>query len=292
MMTDLFRKGHNACAGCPAAIAIRNIMQAAGPNTIVSIATSCSEIISTQYPRTAWGVNCVHCAFENAAAVASGIEKAMKVRGQEDINIIAIAGDGGTSDIGLQALSGMLERGHNVLYVCYDNECYANTGIQRSSATPYGAWTTTSPPGRLSIGNETFKKPLAEIAAAHKIPYVATASVAYPDDLQRKVKKALSIRGPKFIHVQAPCPIAWRFDSSMTVSVGRLAVETGMWVLYEIENGILKINQRPTGKKVEEYLKVQGRFKHLKPKDIEKIQKRVDEDWKNYQEWEKAEVKL
>jgi pyruvate ferredoxin oxidoreductase beta subunit len=291
MGKELFYQGATNCSGCPETIAIRNILKAAGKNTIIVNATSCSEIISSQYPTTSWGVNYIHCAFENAAAVASGVEAALKKLNKSG-NVIALAGDGGTYDIGFQALSGMVDRGHNVLFVCIDNECYANTGIQRSSATPYAAWTTTSPSGKKSVGNQTFKKPICEMLAAQGAVYVATSSVAYPKDIQKKVEKALSIKGPKFILIHSPCPIAWKFDSSKTIDVAKLAVETGMWVIYEIENGKLSINMKPTGKKAEEYLKAQGRFKHITAKEIEKIQKKVDDDWKKYDDIQKADIRI
>ncbi|MBI5061362.1 MAG: hypothetical protein HZB67_03535 [Candidatus Aenigmarchaeota archaeon] len=279
MVQQLFYKGHTACAGCGMTIALRHILDAAGPNTIVSNATSCSEIVSSQFPITSWGVPYIHVAFETAAAVASGIEVALKSAGKE-ANVIAIAGDGGTIDIGLQALSGMVDRRHNVLYVCYDNECYANTGIQRSGATPYGAWTTTSPNGKVSIGNKTFKKPICEMMIAQGAVYVATASSAYPDDLKNKIKKALSIKGPKFILVHAPCPTAWKCDSSKSIEIARLAVDSGMFVVYEMENNRMTINVKPKFVPVEQYLRSQGRFKHLTGEEIARIQIRVNYDWK------------
>ena len=290
-MNNLFLSGHTACAGCGPAIGLRHILDAAGPNTIISNATSCSEIFSSRYPTTAWAVPYIHVAFECAAAVASGIEAALKKLGRND-NVIAIAGDGGTFDIGFQALSGMVDRGHNVLYICYDNECYANTGIQRSSATPYAAWTTTSPDGKKSIGNKTFKKPIAEMLAVQGATYVATASIADVNDIQKKVKKALSIKGPKFLLIHAPCTLAWKYPPEKTIEVAKLAVDSGIWVMYEIENGLLRVTHEPKGKKVDEYLKAQGRFKHLTEKEIKEIQQRVDDDWKKYKELQKAGVKV
>jgi pyruvate ferredoxin oxidoreductase beta subunit len=279
MPKKLFFSGHSACAGCPEAIAIHSIMEIAGPNTIISNATGCTEIVSTPYPRSAWSVPYIHVAFETAASVASGIEAANKKLGKE-ANVIALAGDGGTFDIGLQALSGMFERGHKVCYICLNNEAYMNTGIQRSSATPYCAWTTTSPSGRVSLGNETWKKPIVEIAAAHRIPYAATASIGFLPDLKEKLKKALSKENqPSFIDLHCPCPTGWRFESSKTIEIAKLAVETGIWILYEIENGKLKITKEPSGKKVDEYLKAQGRFRHVTDKEIAVIQKHVDEEW-------------
>jgi len=275
----LFYKGHTACAGCGMAIAIRHMLGAAGPNTIVSGATSCSEIVSSQFPRTSWGVPYIHVAFETAASVASGIDAGLKSLGK-NVNIIALAGDGGTYDIGLQALSGMVDRKQNVLYVCYDNECYANTGIQRSGATPYGAWTTTSPNGKFSLGNITFKKQICEMMIAQGASYVATASVAYPEDLKNKVRKALSLRGPKFILIHSPCPPAWKCDSSKSIEISKLAIDSGMFVVYEMEGNRFTINIKPRFIPVEQYLRSQGRFKHLTDDDVARIQIRVNYDWK------------
>jgi len=227
----------------------------------------------------------VHSLFENAAAVASGAESALKYLGKkETINVIAQAGDGGTGDIGLQALSGMLERGHDILYVCYDNEAYMNTGIQRSGLTPFASNTTTSPVGGVSAGNIRPKKPLPEIAAAHGIPYVATASAGIIPDLQRKVKKAISVRGPKYIQIHVPCPLGWRHDPALTMQVGKLAVETGLYPLIEYENGVLSAVRKITPKPVEEYLKTQGRFKHIvnNPQELSLIQEIADNNIRKY----------
>lgn len=281
---ELFGPGHTACAGCGEALAARLICKIIGRNSIVVTPTGCLEIFSSCYPRTAWHVPWIHVAFENAAAVASGIEAALKVlkrKGRDvvEANIVVIAGDGGTFDIGLQALSGMLERRHRVLYICTDNEAYMNTGIQRSSATPYGAWTTTTPPGRFAIGNPVWKKNMPAIAMAHGIPYVATACVSYPLDLARKVRKGLQARakGPAYIQVLAPCPVGWRFDSHLTIEVGRLAVQTGYYPLYEAEDGRITVTVRVAKRRpVADFLKVQGRFRHLKDEDIETFQKFVD----------------
>lgn len=275
---QLFYQGHTSCAGCSETIAIRSILKAAGPNTIISNPTGCSEIFSSCYPTTSWNVPYIHVAFETAASVASGIDAAMK-KLRKKVNVIAIAGDGATYDIGLQALSGMIDRQHNVLYICLTNECYANTGLQRSSATPYAAATTTSPPGKFSIGNPYEKKPICEMLAAQGCEYVATASIAYPKDLQKKVKKALSINGPKFILVHCPCPLAWRFPSEKTVEIAKLAIDCGAFPIYEIENNEKKINMKPKFLPIKDYLKMQGRFKHLSDKDIKEIQKRINESW-------------
>ncbi len=278
---ELFVPGHTACAGCPIPIIIRTILKVTGKNVIISNATSCSEIISSCYPLTSWRVPYIHVAFETAASVASGIEAALKTL-KKDTHVVALAGDGGTFDIGLQALSGMIDREHNVLYICYSNESYANTGVQRSSATPKYAWTTTSPVGKYMPGNKYNQKPIVEMLVAQGIPYAATASIAFLEDYEKKVKKALEIRGPKFILVQAPCPTGWRFPSNLTIEVAKKAVETGMWVLYEVEQGKKRITYAPKPRKhVKEYLTLQKRFAHLTEKQIEEIEKYVEKTWKS-----------
>ena len=283
---DLFTQGHRACQGCGGALALRLITKAIGRRVIVANATGCMEIISSAFPQTAWDVPWIHVAFENAAAVASGVESALKAmmrKGklkEEKIFVLAVAGDGGTADIGLQALSGALERGHDFVYVCIDNEAYMNTGIQRSSSTPYGAATTTSPAGKVIKGQTTWKKNVAEIAAAHSIPYVATACPSYPFDLMKKVKKGAEADGPAYIHILSVCPTGWRIPPDLSIRIGRLAVETGIFPLYEVENGKYNINFVPEKlRPVEDYLKPQGRFRHLTPEMIEKIQNRVNKEW-------------
>jgi len=286
MNKPLFSPGHTACAGCGQSQAARLVIDASGPNTIVANNTGCLEVFSTKYPESAWEVPWIHSLFENAAAVASGIEAALIYLGKKDaVNVIAQGGDGGTADIGLQALSGMLERGHDVLYVCYDNEAYMNTGVQRSGLTPFDANTTTSPVGNRSSGNIRPKKPMPEIALAHGIPYVATASVSFPQDLQRKVKKAISIKGPKYIQIHVPCPLGWRYQTGLTYEVGKAVVETGLYPLIEYENGKLTtVRKLSFLKPVEEYLKLQGRFKHLldNPDEVKKIQEIADNNIKKY----------
>ena len=261
----LLASGHSACAGCGVALAARLVLWAAGPNVITTDATGCLEVFTSNYPNSAWQVPWIHSLFENSAAVAAGIEAALKALGRLDqVRVIAQAGDGGTADIGLQALSGMMERGHDVLFVCYDNEAYMNTGVQRSGLTPFAAHTTTSPSGLVSHGNPTGKKDVPHIALAHGIPYVATASVGYPFDLEKKVKKALAIRGPKYIQIYSNCPLGWRHDPAETINLAKLAVETGIYPLYEYENGQLTSVRRIARKRpVEEYLRPQGRFRHL-----------------------------
>jgi pyruvate ferredoxin oxidoreductase beta subunit len=261
----LFTPGHRACPGCGATIAVRAILEATGPDVIVVSPTGCLETFTAQYPYSPWGVPWLHVLFENAAAVASGVEAALKKRGLADkIKVIIIGGDGGTHDIGLGALSGMLERGHNITYICYDNEAYMNTGVQRSSATPVGASTATSPVGAQSWGKERPKKNLPAIVMAHGAPYVATASIAYPKDIARKVKQALSIQGPKYIEIHSPCPIGWGFDSSLTIELAKLAVQTGLVPIYEAFQGQpLKVRKLTKRIPVTEYMQHQKRFRHL-----------------------------
>ena len=274
---ELFAPGHRGCAGCGAAIGARLALKASGKNTVAICATGCLEVMTTPYPETAWRVPFVHVAFENAGAVASGVERALKAQGKEDVNVIAFGGDGGSVDIGLQSISGAMERGHNITYICYDNEAYMNRGIQRSGATPWGASTTTSPAGSESFGEDKPKKNMPMIMAAHGIPYIATASIAYPEDYMKKVKKAVETKGPAYIHLNQPCTTGWGFDPSKTIELGRLGVETGFWPLYEIENGEFKVTYRPTERKpVVEYLKAQKRFRHLDEEHGQMIQDYVN----------------
>lgn len=278
--------GHRACQGCGEVLALRQIMKALGNNVIVVSATGCMEIISSAYPQSAWRVPWLHVAFENAAAVASGVEaahKAMIRKGRiadKNTTFLAIAGDGGTADIGIQALSGALERGHNFVYVCLDNEAYMNTGIQRSSSTPYGAGTTTSPPGKKSIGQQTWKKNMPAIVAAHDIPYVATGSPAYYVDLMNKAKKASLVKGPAYLHVFSPCPTGWRCAVEDAVQTGRLVVQTKIFPLYEVIDGKYRLSRKiKKPKPVTEYFKLQRRFRHLTEEDIAFIQERVDREY-------------
>ncbi len=289
---ELLSGGHAACPGCAGPIILRQALLAAqqdGASVVVSIATGCMEVSTTIYPNSAWRVPLVHNAFENAAATISGAEAAyrsLKRQGKvkEDIRFITFGGDGGTYDIGLQSLSGALERGHNFTYICYDNEAYMNTGIQRSGATPKGAYTTTAPAGKVSPGKTQAKKDLTAIVAAHGIPYVAQAAPHRNRDLMQKVQKAVAIEGPCFLNILAPCPRGWRYEPADTIQLCKLAADICLWPLYEIEDGKLKINYKPREKKpVEEWLKGQGRFKHLfSPKNeylIAEIQADIDRKW-------------
>ena len=278
--------GHRACTGCAEILALRLALKGFGRDTIMAMATGCMEIVSTPLPTTDWTLPWIHVAFENAAAVASGVEVALKVlrkKGKipdKDVHVVAIAGDGGTADIGMQALSGALERYHKFTYICLDNEAYMNTGIQRSSSTPFGAMTTTSPPGKNSIGQSTWKKDMPKIAVAHNIPYVATACPSYPFDLLEKVRKAKMANGPSYLHILSVCPTGWRSATDLSVRYGRLAVQSGVFPLYEVENGKYRLTYNPEPlRPINDYLKGQGRFRHLTPDTIATIQKRITEEW-------------
>ncbi|HHV80298.1 MAG: pyruvate ferredoxin oxidoreductase [Dictyoglomi bacterium] len=287
---DRLTGGHRLCAGCGASIAVRQILLAIDKPVVVANATGCLEVATTIYPYTAWKTPWIHSAFENAAATISGVEAAyqsLKRQGKitdDDIAFLAFGGDGGTYDIGFQSLSGAMERNHNILYICYDNEAYMNTGIQRSSATPLGAWTTTTPVGKVRPGKVGGKKDIVASIAEQGAMYVAQASISNFRDLIEKVRKAVSIDGATFINVLSPCPRGWRTDTSDTVNIARLAVDTCYWPLYEVENGKWKINYTPRQKlPVTEYLKPQGRFAHLfRPENqhiLEEIQEWVDSKW-------------
>ena len=292
MNKDLTKKlstGHATCAGCGIPAIVRTVLGATEEQVIVSNATGCLEVTTTIYPATAWKVPYIHSVFGNAAATAAGIDAAQKAleksgKIKKKAKIIAFGGDGGTYDIGLQALSGALERGHDFLYVCYDNEGYMNTGGQRSGATPFGANTETAPAGSDSFGKTQQRKDLMEIVKAHGIKYLAQANVAYLPDLKRKAQKALNTPGPSFLLVLQPCTQLWKFPTSEYVAIGKLATETNFWPLYEIEDGKYTINNAPKSPKpIEEFLKTQGRFKHLfKDKNAEviaKIQAEVNENF-------------
>ena len=286
--------GHRGCQGCGEVAALRMAVKAAGPNTIVISATGCMEIITSPYPQTAWEVPWIHVAFENAAAVAAGVEAGQKIllkkgKIKEKANILVFAGDGATADIGLQSLSGAMERGHNLTYICLDNEAYMNTGIQRSSSTPYGATTTTSPFGSHSIGQVTWKKNMPAIAAAHNIPYVATAAPAFHIDFMNKVRRSLAAPGAAYIHVYAPCPTGWRCPPELSIETSRMAVNSRVFPLFEVVDGVYSISRDvPKPISVADYMKVQRRFSHLKPEHIAYIQERVDKDWEKLHSLVKA----
>ena len=262
---NLIAMGHTACSGCGELLGLRLALNAAGPNIICTFATGCIEITTSKYPESAWMVPAIHSLFENSAAVASGIEVALKALGRdENTKVLAIGGDGATADIGMGCLSGMFERGHSVLYLCFDNEAYMNTGVQRSGLTPTDARTTTTPSGEVSFGNPKPKKNMPEIAVAHGVSYVATTSVGYPKDIERKIKNAMAVKGPAYVQIHVPCPLGWAYKTALTAQVAQLAVQTGLYPLFEKVNGeITKITRIARRKPVEDYLKLQGRFKHL-----------------------------
>ncbi len=288
---DLFAQGHGLCPGCGVPIILRYLLRATDDPIVISNATGCLEVCTSRFPWNSWKTNWIHSAFENAAATISGIEamyKSLKKQGKipEDKNIkfLAIGGDGGSYDIGFQAISGAMERGHNIVYVVYDNQSYANTGGQRSSATPMGASTTTAPAGKVLPGKLQWRKNITFIMADHGIPYAAQAAPHNWNDLYKKAKKAFEVDGPAFLSVLTPCPTEWKTKPEDSIKLSRIAADTLVWPLYEIENGKVKVNYKP--KKVlpvEEWLKPQGRFKHLFKEEnkwiIEEIQKKVNEEW-------------
>jgi pyruvate ferredoxin oxidoreductase beta subunit/2-oxoisovalerate ferredoxin oxidoreductase beta subunit len=274
---DYMSSGHLACPACGAPIAMRMVLKALGPKTMVTLPACCWSIIAGPYPQSSLDVPLYHTAFETGAAVASGIRAALDVRGDTDTTVMAWAGDGGTFDIGIQALSGAAERNENILYCCYDNEAYMNTGIQRSSSTPWGAWTTTTPSGH---PEDHPKKDILAILAAHGIPYAATASVAYPVDLIEKVEKAKGIRGTRFLHILSPCPPGWKCADEKSVELARLAVTTRLFPLLEVENGRRwRFTMDHPGGPIAPYLRAQGRFRHLTDEEMDRIQEDIDTRW-------------
>jgi len=282
--------GSAACPGCPATMGLRIVYKALGKNSIMVVPACCTAVIESLHPNTSFDIPTMNIAFEAAAAGASGVEAALRQLGKGDTTVVAWAGDGGTYDIGIQALSGALERQTNFIFICYNNQIYSNTGIQRSGATPYAAWTTTT------VGGKTeFRKEMGEIIRAHHIPYSAQACISYPNDLYKKIKKAKSIKGPKYVEIFCPCPPGWRFGMEKTVEMGTLAVETGAWALYECENDAIIFNgksklileKKIQPKPIEDWLKLQGRFRHLfKPKKdfkrLKEIQEHTDLVWERY----------
>jgi len=277
LLEEYLVSGHGACPGCAMPVITRNSLHAAGQNTITVITASCLGTILCTFPFSPIKITTYATPFASAAAAASGIKAALDMQGNTQTTVLAIVGDGGTFDIGLQALSAAAERNDDFIYLCYDNEAYMNTGIQRSSATPWGAWTTTTPPANLKSQP---KKDIMEIVAAHRVPYAATASIAYPEDFERKIQRAKETRGFKFIYALSPCPVGWRFPSELTIRLARLAVQTKAFPLYEVENGeryILSVE--PEAIPVSEYLRPQGRFAFLREGDMERIQENVEREW-------------
>ncbi len=283
--------GATSCVGCGATLSLRLALRILGRRTILVIPANCTSIIQGQYPTTVFKIPILNAAFASSAAVASGVVAALKIRGIKEVNVVVWAGDGGTADIGLQVLSGAAQRQENMLYICYDNEGYMNTGIQESSATPFGAWTSNSPSGK-----RLFKKDIPFIMMEHKIPYIATANISYPQDFIRKLRKALTHVGLKYIHLYSACPPGWRIPPDEIIKIGRLAVETGVWALFEIENSrfhltgpsvnILKQGRR---KPIEEYLGIQGRYRKMTDEDIRILKEMIDDSWKKYSELHKLD---
>ncbi len=291
---ELFEHGHTACAGCGSAIAMRFALKAAGKNTIVSQATGCMEVTTTGYPMTAWKVPYIHCAFETAASVASGIHRALKAQGKrESVNVLAIAGDGGTFDIGLQALSGAAERGERFTYICNANEGYMNTGAQRSGDSPKYADTTTTPYGTKIHGKMQYRKNMPFIMAAHGVNYVATANVAFLKDYVQKIQKALATEGVSYVEVFSPCVPGWKYSSENTIDIARLAVQTRFTPLFEINKGVLTItNDVPEPKPLKEFLQLQGRFKSMTDSEIEEVQKHLNDEWQKLKDIEKCKIRI
>lgn len=279
---DEFFFGHKACAGCGGSLVVRHALKVLGPNAIAALPAGCMSATGFNFPQLSFSNNAMITPFAATASTISGIEVGLKAQGKDpkDYTVVGFAGDGGTADIGLQALSGTIDRNDNVIYICYDNEAYMNTGIQKSSLTPFGAKTTTTPVAGQTRGCLTQKKNMFEIVAAHGIPYAATASVGYLNDFIRKVEKAASIPGTKYLHVIAPCPTGWGCGVDETVEVAKEIVDCGLWYLAEYENGEFKLNRNPKEfTSVRDYLKGQGRFKALNDDDIAQIEAERDAKW-------------
>ena len=272
--TEVMEPGHLACAGCGAAIAMKLAVKALGEKIRVVIPASCWSIIAGRHPDASLKAPVIHTTFEVAPSVATGIKRALNTLKQEDVTVMVWAGDGATYDIGFASLSAAAERNEDIIYVCYDNEAYMNTGVQRSSSTPFGAWTTTTPTGK-----REFKKEIVEIMRSHKVPYIATATIAYPEDFIAKFRKAKSIRGFRFILVLSPCPTGWRMPENKTVLASRLAVECGVFPLIEIKDGKLQITHEPAFIPLKEYLKIQKRFSNLKEDKILWWEKEIKRMW-------------
>jgi len=271
--------GHMACAGCGEVLGLKLVLQAAGKKTIAVVVPSCLGIILGPFPFSSFKIPAFHAAFETAASSAAGISNALLALGDEETVVLALAGDGGTTDIGFQSLSGAADRNENIIYCCFDNEAYMNTGIQVSASTPQHAWTMTTPTGK-----PLKKKNMPAIMAAHQIPYAASACSCFPDDLRQKISAAKKIKGMKYIHILSPCPTGWRFPEELTPNVGRLAVETNYYPLYEIRNGReYTITHQSKGLPAEEYLLLQGRFQHLSEEDLKAAQAEVDRNWNELQ---------
>ncbi|MBN2899341.1 MAG: pyruvate synthase subunit beta [Clostridia bacterium] len=272
--------GHKACGGCGESLAVRLAMKVLGEKAFAALPAGCMSAVSFIYPNMAFTTNAIITPFASTGAVASGMAAGLKALGIEDTYVVGFAGDGGTADIGIQALSGAIDRNDNIVYICNDNEAYMNTGIQKSGLTPYGSKTTTTPAGQNLPGSITMKKNMFEIVAAHDIAYAATASVGYLEDFMNKVQKAKETKGTSYIHVFAPCPTGWGHETHITIDLAKQAVDCGLWYLAEYENGAFKLNRNPKEfASVEDYLKVQSRFKHLTSQDVALIIDERDKKW-------------
>jgi pyruvate/2-oxoacid:ferredoxin oxidoreductase beta subunit len=278
---ELMYPGHSACPGCGAALAMRLLLKGLGPRTVMAVPACCWTVIGTPWPTTAFGVGVIDCPIETTGATVSGLRAAADALGYHDLNVVGFAGDGGTVDIGLQSLSGMLERRTDAIYVMYDNEAYMNTGVQRSGSTPLGAWTTTTPVKGVSHGKSEPRKEIMAIVLAHHPSYAATLNPSYPEDFEKKVEKARTSKGSRFLHIFAPCPAGWKYSAEQTVTLGRIGTDCGIFPLYEVENGTFHITRKGGQlKPVADYLKAQGRFHHLQPEDVAAVQAQVEADWK------------
>ncbi|MDD7515231.1 thiamine pyrophosphate-dependent enzyme [Ruminococcus flavefaciens] len=272
--------GHKACAGCGGSLAVRAALKVLGKSAVSVLPAGCMSAVGFNFPQLCFSNNSIISTFAGTASMLTGVEAGLRAKGYKDFTAVGFAGDGGTADIGIQALSGAIDRNDNIIYICYDNEAYMNTGIQKSGLTPFGAKTTTTPAGKNIHGNIRPKKNMFEIAAAHDIPYAATASVGYIPDFIEKVRKASQIQGTKYIHVIAPCPTGWGVAPDETVEIAREVVDIGLWYLAEYENGKFTLNHKPKEfSSVEDYLRKQGRFRHLDDSDIETIISSRDKKW-------------
>lgn len=280
--------GNTGCPGCGANLVMRYLLKGLGERTMLAIPACCWAVMPGYWPSNCLKVPLLYNAFEATGAAISGVRAALDIKGVKDVTVVGFAGDGGTVDIGIQALSGAAERRTDAIYVMYDNEAYMNTGIQRSGSTPWGAWTTTTPVASHSDFKHEPKKDIMAIMQAHRIPYAATVSVAYPEDFIRKAEMAKGMKGLRFIHAMSPCPPGWRINPAASIEVARLAVDTHMFPLYEIEEGKVRITRKGKGLPVSEYLKLQGRFSHLGESEVASIQAAVDENWKRLLEKESS----
>lgn len=282
MRDDEFFYGHKACAGCGGSLAVRIALKVLGERTFTALPAGCMSAVGFNFPQLCFGNNAIISTFAGTGSMLTGIEAGARALGIKDFKTVGFAGDGGTADIGIQALSGAIDRGDNVIYICYDNEAYMNTGIQKSGLTPFGARTTTTPAGEQIRGNVKLKKNMFEIVAAHGIPYAATASVGYLQDFIDKVQKASTVQGTSYIHVVAPCPTGWGTPTETMVDVAKEIVDCGLWYLAEYEDGEFKLSKNPKEfTSVEAYLRGQGRFKHLTEEDIAYITEQRDKKWES-----------